>query len=103
MIFRQLAVISYQIFLNKHLLNSINSHFVNINWGTQGDYNTVEQWLNYVKHSKFVITDSFHCLAFAIIFRKPFIVVKRDFGGNARIDNILEKLNLQYGGIKNGI
>ncbi|DAB19857.1 TPA: hypothetical protein CPT81_07725 [Candidatus Gastranaerophilales bacterium HUM_20] len=82
--------------INKHLLNSINSHFVNINWGTQGDYNTVEQWLNYVKHSKFVITDSFHCLAFAIIFRKPFIVVKRDFGGNARIDNILEKLNLQY-------
>lgn len=82
--------------VNTHLLNSINLKFVNINWNSEKDYNTVEQWLNYIRNSKFVITDSFHCVAFAIIFKKPFIVVKRDFGGNVRIDNILEKFNLQY-------
>lgn len=83
--------------INSELLKILNGEkLININKSSDNNYNTVEQWLNYVKHSKFVITDSFHCLAFAIIFRKPFIVVKRDFGGNARIDNILEKLNLQY-------
>ena len=70
--------------------------FINVSNDGTGNYNSVETWLNYVKNSKFVITDSFHCLAFAIIFHKPFMVVDRDFGGNARIDDILSKFNLEY-------
>jgi 2-succinyl-5-enolpyruvyl-6-hydroxy-3-cyclohexene-1-carboxylate synthase len=68
---------------------------ININRNECGEYNSVEQWLSYIENAKFVITDSFHCVAFAIIFNKPFIVVDRDFGGNSRIDNILENLDLE--------
>ena len=74
--------------------NLSQENIININKNSTGEYNTVEQWLCNIINSKFIITDSFHCIAFAIIFQKPFIVVDRDFGGNSRIDNILEKLNL---------
>lgn len=71
-----------------------NEKIININKNSEGSYTTPEQWLSNLLNAKFVITDSFHCVAFAIIFNKPFIVVNRDFGGNSRIDNILGKLKL---------
>lgn len=37
---------------------------------------TVEQWLNYIKNSSFVITDSYHGMCFSIIFRKTFLAIK---------------------------
>ena len=74
--------------------NLSNEKIININKKSEGGYTTPEQWLSNLLNAKFVITDSFHCVAFSIIFNKPFIVVNRDFGGNSRIDNILDKLNL---------
>lgn len=68
---------------------------ININADKNGDFNNIEQWLNYIKNAEFIITDSFHCVAMCIIFEKPFIVVNRDYGGTARIINILNKFNLQ--------
>lgn len=73
-----------------------DKNIININKNENGDYNTVEQWLCNMLNANFVITDSFHCVAFAIIFQKPFIVVNRDFGGNSRLNNILEKLKLSH-------
>lgn len=69
---------------------------INIQFNDKGHFNTVEQWLSYIKNAKFVITDSFHCTAFSIIFKKPFVVVSTKGRGNARIDNILENFNLQH-------
>ena len=66
-------------------------NIININKNANGKYNTVEQWLNYIKNADFIITDSFHCIAFCIIFQKPFVVVSRSFGGNARIVDFLNK------------
>lgn len=74
--------------------NLSNEKIVNINKNSKRGYATLEQWLSNLLNAKFVITDSFHCVAFSIIFNKPFIVVNRDFGGNSRINNILDKLNL---------
>ena len=68
---------------------------VNINKNPKDGYNLVEQWLYNLLNADFVITDSFHCAAFSIIFHKPFIVVDSDFGGNERINNILRKFNLE--------
>lgn len=39
-----------------------------------GDF-TVEQWLSAIKNSGFVVTDSYHCVVFAILFRRPFIAL----------------------------
>lgn len=69
-------------------------NIININKNANGKYNTVEQWLNYIKNADFIITDSFHCIAFCIIFQKPFVVVSRSFGGNARIVDFLNKFGL---------
>lgn len=94
--------IAYMVLDNKLGLGDIPQEFldkfhdyniININ-SNQGQYNSVEQWLDYIRQADFVITDSFHCVAFSIIFKKPFIVIKRDFGGNSRLENILKKFTL---------
>lgn len=80
--------------LNPSLEEKLKKKIVNINLNENNQLNTVEQWLNYIMNADFIITDSFHCIAFCIIFHKPFLVVKRDFGGNTRIENLLNKFNL---------
>lgn len=37
------------------------------------DNASIEQWLNYIDNAKYVITNSFHGIAFCIIFRKQFL------------------------------
>jgi len=37
---------------------------------------SVENWLSAIMNSKLVITDSFHCAAFALIFNKPIVCIK---------------------------
>lgn len=37
---------------------------------------SVEEWLYYLRHSEFVITDSYHGTCFSIIFQKNFVSVK---------------------------
>ena len=36
----------------------------------------VEEWLSYLRHASFVITDSYHGMCFSIIFEKEFIAVR---------------------------
>ena len=62
----------------------------------QGDLE-VEQWLWKLKHSDFVITDSFHCTVFAILFHKPFLAVNdKDCSMNARIKTLTRRLGLEH-------
>ena len=56
-------------------------------------------FLNYIKYANLVITDSFHGIAFSIIYNKNFYVFERFknndiINQNSRIYNILKKLNL---------
>ena len=69
--------------------------------GYDGSLNTVpqqknEEWLAGIVNSEFVVTDSFHCICFCIIFRKQFCVVydPDNFRGWARIRNILDEFGL---------
>jgi len=60
-------------------------------------YPTIEEWLGYYSKAKYIITNSFHGLVFAIIFKKPFVVYLQ--GGinseqNCRFYSILESLQL---------
>lgn len=50
---------------------------------------TPAEWINGIKNSKHVVTDSFHGLCFAIIFNKPFTVIANRKRGYARFTSLL--------------
>lgn len=57
-------------------------------------------FLNAIRNSEFVCTDSFHGLIFAIIFERPFIVFKRFRNGNvssqnSRIETLLKYIDME--------
>lgn len=58
-------------------------------------YNKVSQWLTYLKDAELVITDSFHCTVFSIIFHKKFVVVANPNRGIARLETLLKKIGLE--------
>ncbi len=58
-------------------------------------YRKVGSWLIGIKKSSFIITDSFHCMIFAIIFRKEFVCLPNERGGIPRIKNILKVIGLE--------
>lgn len=58
-------------------------------------YPKVEKWLKGFKDSKFVLTDSFHGMVFAIIYRKPFAVIANKKRGVSRFTSLLSSLGLE--------
>ena len=54
---------------------------------------SVEDWITYIANAGFVITDSFHCCVFSILFRKPFVVIA-SAKGVSRLYSLLRKLGL---------
>jgi len=59
-------------------------------------YRPVDSWLRNIKESKLVITDSFHCVCFAILFEIPFLYYPNDNRGLARLDSLLSLLGLTH-------
>lgn len=69
------------------------------NSGQDGyDFYPVDSWLSKIKNSKLVITDSFHCVCFAILFEKKFVFLPNKQRGLSRVESLFEIL-----GIKNRI
>jgi menaquinone-dependent protoporphyrinogen IX oxidase len=58
-------------------------------------YPKIAQWIKDFDTAKYIITDSFHGMLFAIIFRKPFLVIGNVKRGLERFRSLLEKLDLQ--------
>ena len=58
-------------------------------------FNSINQWLWYIKNSEIVITDSFHCVVFSIIFKKKFICFTNERTGITRLKSLLELLGLK--------
>ena len=57
----------------------------------------VGHWLRKLQQCDFVVTDSFHCVVFAILFHKPFLAVNdRDCPMNARIKTLTQRLGLEH-------
>ena len=54
-----------------------------------------EIWLANLYHSDFVITDSYHALCFALIFKKQFVVIPNQKRGNDRFESILDLIGLR--------
>lgn len=58
---------------------------------------TIPEWVNSIAQSKIVITNSFHCVVFSLIFHRPFIFIplaKSYARMNDRLYDILGKANL---------
>ena len=53
----------------------------------------VEDWLRSIRDSRLFVTDSFHGVCFAIIFKKPFICIAKN--ARARFSSICEMLGME--------
>lgn len=58
--------------------------------------NGPRHWLTRIKNSQIVITDSFHGLAFSLIFQKEFFVLCADTKKFTRLESLLKLLNLEH-------
>lgn len=54
----------------------------------------VEEFLSMIKHSAFVVTNSFHGLIFAVQYRRPMVVFTRE-QADSKIGEVLELMNLK--------
>ena len=57
-------------------------------------YIRVEEWLRSIRDAEYVVTDSFHGMAFSIIFNKQFVCLNNPKRGSARFVSLLSKLDL---------
>ena len=55
---------------------------------------TVYDWVNQIATADFVLTDSFHGMAFSIIFNRPFVAIGNPERGMARFTSLLNHFNL---------
>ena len=92
--------------LNMSCINTINADvnllknigFSKISWKYSYESNLfLEEWLNYLYNSSFIITDSFHGVCLSLIFHKTFVFIKgnmTDDDGLERVSSLLGKLGL---------
>ncbi|MGK0254608.1 MAG: hypothetical protein ACI9OE_002113 [Mariniflexile sp.] len=97
-------IVFYKLSIEDEFLNQVNlisekmnCAFENIYYFKENNkfkYNNVEDWLLKIKSSKLVITDSFHCVCFSILFEKEFLYYANESKGMTRLESLLEKLEL---------
>lgn len=71
-------------------VSQLNQKYANKNFTNVGPL----QFLNLLSQSSFVVANSFHALAFSLIFHKEFFIVNRTEDINTRMRDLLEELNL---------
>ena len=55
----------------------------------------VEAWLEGILNAQCVVTDSFHGVAFSLIFGKPFVAIVNNRGGCSRFDSLIKTFGLE--------
>lgn len=55
---------------------------------------SIEKWLENISNASLVITDSFHCMVFSILYRRKFVVIPSNNKRSGRIYSLLKDLNL---------
>lgn len=88
-----LPLLSFPHIANNHF------RFCDYNFGDIQNYDAnAFDFINLIRQSELVITDSFHAVVFSTIFHKPFIALDRMNGGESkmggRVRNYLQALNL---------
>ena len=54
----------------------------------------VEEWVNYIRNARCVVTSSFHATVFALIFERPLYAFKLEDGGDDRYTDLLHYADL---------
>lgn len=65
------------------------------NFESHRSHISVAHWLSEIRDAEYVITNSFHCAVFSILFRKKFVVLEYELGGNDRLRTLLTALGLE--------
>lgn len=86
----QLLLIQAKLNFNTLILNGKSS----VNGINHIRVPSVKEWLNSFFNSKLVITDSFHGLAFCLIFQKQFVIINANKKRFNRISNLLDNVGL---------
>lgn len=86
---------------SKDLANRLGLKFLNNNKRTMltkhiaWNRKSVQEWVKNIAEAEFVVTHSFHGLAFSIIYRKQFIIVKtKSSNRQTRLTDLLSELGL---------
>lgn len=59
------------------------------------------EFLGYIHYADYVVTNSFHAMAFSIIYQKKFLAFEHSTG-NARLENVLEQCALEERMVRKG-
>lgn len=98
----------FKFIINKHWLKVIDKLSSNLGLPVRMDNNVipidkyeykpvcdVSDWLRLIQTSDFIMTDSFHCMVFCILFKKEFIILPSYKGGEGRMVDLARKLGLE--------
>jgi hypothetical protein len=59
-------------------------------------YATIPEWIYLLEHAEYVITNSFHCAVFSLIFEKQFGVIPLStLGQNSRFNSLFKQFNIE--------
>lgn len=84
-----------ELLLAEELSNKLNVQLFKHTYYTAYIKNGPLNWLSRMYNSKYIVTDSFHGLAFSILFHKQFYVLCGNSRKFTRLLSLLELLNLQ--------
>lgn len=76
----------------QEIILSLQSRLSTSLTGTHVD--SVEAWLSCLANSKYVVTDSFHGVCFAMIFRKPVVCLGNESRGGARFESLFRQVGI---------
>lgn len=98
------SIVYYKLDVDDWFVNQVNSmgsdfnaEVENIYYMHDGNgyrYIPVPDWLAKIRDSKLVITDSYHCVCFSILFNREFICISNPGRGLARLTSLLHSLGI---------
>jgi len=98
------SIVYYKLDLNEVFLEFVSTIASKLQCNSQNIYyqeemnkknfTDVPEWLSKINNSQLVITDSFHCVCFSIIFKKQFICIANEMRGIERLQSLLGELGL---------
>lgn len=82
--------------ITSEVVASNRGNAVYTGFGPEGKKKYIEigEWVRYFSTCKYVVTDSFHGCVFALIFKKPFVVIGNSGRGLTRFDSLLSSFQL---------
>ena len=85
-----------RLFPNKKIVN-LKGEIKTKPFGETFVFNSVSKWLDGIRNSEYIVTDSYHGLIFSIIFNKKVILIGKTSSAASRFETIFENLK---GGIE---